>query len=146
MRGNVQLNSKGIRGGFSMEIRGRTTVANFGTTLRSFRRPGLGGSRRRGLAGAPGAVRIKFLVLRRSIYISFHNGSIAIFWTRNYSSCHGSSFVDGVFIPLGVAPITSRENCLSLQPMGGGETHKTKTGNLRYFHSHHNLRSPVRKI
>lgn len=49
--------------------------------------------------------------------------SFAFIRRTNYSSCHGCSFVDGVFIPMRKSPITSRENCLSLQPSevrGGG--------------------------
>lgn len=34
-------------------------------------------------------------------------------WRTNYGSCHGCSFVDGVFIPMRKSPITSWENCLS---------------------------------
>lgn len=41
--------------------------------------------------------------------------SFAFIRRTNYSSCHGCSFVDGVFIPMRKSPITSRENCLSLQ-------------------------------
>ena len=52
-----------------------------------------------------GAFRLSFAFIRRT----------------NYSSCHGCSFVDGVFIPWRKSPITSRENCLSLQePAGRG--------------------------
>lgn len=45
---------------------------------------------------------------------NFHLSFTFIRWT-NYSSCHDSSFVDGVFIPMRKSSITSRENCLSLQ-------------------------------
>jgi hypothetical protein len=67
--------------------------------------------------------RVYFLVRARGVYIYSES--------RNYGPCHGCSFVDGVSSPSGFAPITSRENCLSPQPMGKWQTiHSPSAGSF----------------
>lgn len=65
----------------------------------------------RSLGVISGAFRLSFAFIRRT----------------NYSSCHGCSFVDGVFIPMRKSPITSRENCLSLQQRARNASNEVET-------------------